>query len=1086
MSESTSNPNVPAVVATCVVHAPGEWLIDTLTSLRDQDYPQLQTLMLVSGTESGDRAQWIVDQIGTYLPSAIVRFLGTNTGYGAACNAVLDLVEGSSGFFLFLHDDTALAPDAVSRLVEELYRSNAGMVGPKLVEWDDPQIIHDVGTAIDRFGERSPYAEPGEKDQEQHDHVQDVFVLNTAALLIRADLFRVIGGFRSELTLVGDDVDLCWRVHTTGARVVIVPAAVARHRGSLAERIPPDVIADLPLEAERERMRTVVSMSSLSYLPLVLLQLVAFSLVQSIVAVVSGQPRRGLHVLRALATLPLSTSTIARRRRETSTYRNVRDSEIRALQMRGSARVNAYLRRRARVSGLADAQYSQETGDVQVSRRPVTVLWLVLVALLAVGSRSLFVNGVSSVGQFAHFGAGARDIFSAFVSGWWSAGFGHEIASPTGMALVSAGSIATLGKMELLRTMLVISLPLVGYLGAWRFASVFLVRSGRIAATAMYAAVPLPYAAIASGRWGALTTYALLPWVAHLLRVLVGHVTINVSSASNDQDVFVDLSSQFFRRTFAQLVIVVAVATAFEPGFVLVLLGLGVTWSLTTFFHGAPIARASRWITLTAAAVIAVVVVQLPWSTTFVRSDWWNVLTGVGVDGGQGLGLWRILRFDVGDVLLSSVSVLLFVPVAVSVVIVRGARVGWALRGALLVVSTIIAVMLDDRQWLPGHLPEPGIVLALAAFGMSVCAGAVGAGLSLDVLRGRLSWRQPLGVLASAAFVVGLLPATLNTIDGRFNQVNTSLTESLQTLPDASQAGQYRTLYLGDPRVVPASPTNLGWGIAYSVTTGVEPKLEDGWEPSKSRATDQLEVALRGIVRGQTARAGRLLAPLSVRYVVVPIIDGAASTRDELIEPPVGLVSALSDQLDLRRRYSSPDVVIFENAAWIPTRSLLTEAGITASKSAGTSEVIAADITGATPFLQTEFDHQTATGEAPVGTFHLSVPYSASWSLMTPEGEVVARPAFGVTNAYDIPVAGPVSLEFSTSGLRTFAVGFQVILWAVLIAVALARRPRRFASGRTTTYVQDTAIVMDALSIDAPTDVQRGDMQRGDMQQGDT
>ena len=108
--------------------------------------------MLVSGTESGDRAQWIVDQIATYLPSAIVRFLGTNTGYGAACNAVLDLVEGSSGFFLFLHDDTALAPDAVSRLVEELYRSNAGMVGPKLVEWDDPQVIHDVGTAIDRFG----------------------------------------------------------------------------------------------------------------------------------------------------------------------------------------------------------------------------------------------------------------------------------------------------------------------------------------------------------------------------------------------------------------------------------------------------------------------------------------------------------------------------------------------------------------------------------------------------------------------------------------------------------------------------------------------------------------------------------------------------------------------------------------------------------------------------------------------------------------------------------------------------------------------------------------------------------------------
>lgn len=1061
MSDSTSSPNVPAVVATCVVHAPGEWFVDTLVSLRDQDYPQLQTLFLVSGTESDDRSQWVIDQIGTYLPNAVVRFLGANTGYGAACNAVLNLVEGSSGFFLFLHDDTALSPDAVSRLVEELYRSNAGLVGPKLVEWDDPQVIHDVGTAIDRFGERAPYAEPGEKDQEQHDHVQDVFVLNTAALLIRADLFRVIGGFRPELTLVGDDVDLCWRVHSTGARVVIVPSAVARHRGSLRDRIPPDILADLPMEAERERMRTVASMTSLAYLPLVLLQLVIFSIGQSIVAVVGGQPRRGLHILRALVAIPLSVSTIARRRREVSSYRNVRESEVRALQMRGSARINAYLRRRARVAVIADAQYSEATGDVQVSRRPVTILWVVLIALLALGTRSLFLNGVSSVGQFVHFGAGARDVFSSFASGWWSAGFGHEIASPTGMALVSVGSITTLGKMELLRTLFIIGLPLVGYLGAWRFASVFLVRSGRIAATAMYAAVPLPYAAIASGRWGALTTYALLPWVAHLLRILVGHVTINVASASNDEDVFIDASPRVFRRTAAQLVLVTAIATAFEPGFTLVVLGLGLTWALTTFFHGAPISRSLRWFTFAIGLMIAVIVMQLPWSTTFIRNDWWNVLTGVGVEGGQDLGLWRILRFDIGNVLLSSVAVLLFVPVAVSVLIVRGARVGWALRGALLVVATIIAVMLDDRQLLPGHLPEPGVVLVLAAFGMSVCAGAVGAGLSLDVLRGRLSWRQPLGVLASVAFIVGMVPAAVNTIDGRFNQTETSLTESLQTLPDATQDGQYRTLYLGDPRVVPASPTNLGWGIAYSVTTGVEPRLEDGWEPSRTRATDQLEVALRGIVRGQTARAGRLLAPLAVRYVIVPIIDGAASTRDDLIEPPTGLVSALSDQLDLRRRYSSPDVVIFENAAWIPTRSLLTEAGAIASRSAGTSQVIAADITGATPFLQTDYDHQTATGDAPIGTFHLSVPYSDSWSLMTPQGEIVARPAFGVTNAYDIPVAGPVSLEFSTSAVHRFAVGFQIVLWTIVIGIAVIRRPRRFASGRTTQYSQDAAIVMD-------------------------
>ena len=1048
------------MVATCVVHSPGEWFVDTLVGLRDQDYPNMQALFLVSGREDDERSRWILDQIGTYAPDAVVRFLGANTGYAAACNAVLELVEGSSGFFLFLHDDTALSPAAVSRLVEELYRSNAGLVGPKLVDWDDPQVISDVGTAVDRFGERSPYVETGERDQEQHDHVQDVFVLNTAALLIRADLFRVVGGFRSELTLTGDDLDFCWRVHTTGARVVIVPAAVARHRQSLADRVPPDVIADLPTEAERERMRTVLSMSSLAYLPLIVLQLIFYSIVQSVVSIVTGQPRKGLHTLRALISLPVSIGTITRRRREVSAFRSVRDSEIRALQMRGSARVNAYLRQRARLSGLADAQYSAETGDAVVSRRPVFMLWLVLIALLAVGARSLFLNGVASVGQFVHFGAGARDLWSGFTSGWWSASFGHEIALPTGQALVSVASIATLGKVELLRTLLIIGLPLVGYIGAWRFASVYLVRSGRIAATAMYAAVPLPYAAIAAGRWGALTTYALLPWVAHLLRLLVGHVTLNVSSAANDDDQFIDLSPRVFRRTAAQLAVIVAIAIAFEPGFALVLLGLGLTWSLTTVFHGAPLRFSLRWLTYSLVAIVAVVVLHLPWSATFVRSDWWNVLTGVGVDGGRGLGLWNVLRFNVGQVTLSTVAVFLFVPVVISVFVVRGARVGWALRGAMLVVATIVAVMLDDRQLLPGHLPEPAVVMVLAAFGMSVCAGALGAALSLDVLRGRLSWRQPLGVLASLAFIVGLFPAAINTIDGRFQQTEVSITESLATLPSSDQDGKYRVLYLGDPRVVPSSPINLGWGIAYSVTTGVEPSIHDGWEPTRTRATDQLELGLRGIVRGQTARAGRLLAPLSVRYLIVPIVDGAASTRNDLIEPPVGLIDALSNQLDLRRQYSSPDVVIFENSAWVPTRSILTAIGAEASRSAGVEEVIATDISGATPILDTEFDHQTANATLPVGTFHLSIPYSDGWLLRTSEGEIVARPAFGVTNAYDIAAEGPVSLSFDTSGLHRLAVGFQVLLWIAALAMAVVRRPRRFASGHTTNYTNDTAVVM--------------------------
>ena len=62
-----------------------------------------------------------------------MRELGDNPGFGTAANEVLRLVEGDNGFFCICHDDVALEPDAIRALVEELYRSNAGIVGPKLV-----------------------------------------------------------------------------------------------------------------------------------------------------------------------------------------------------------------------------------------------------------------------------------------------------------------------------------------------------------------------------------------------------------------------------------------------------------------------------------------------------------------------------------------------------------------------------------------------------------------------------------------------------------------------------------------------------------------------------------------------------------------------------------------------------------------------------------------------------------------------------------------------------------------------------------------------------------------------------------------
>ena len=181
-----ANELAPPVVAVMVVFDPGSWFDEVLEGLADQDYANLKCLFLIVG-DPGD----VPDRVRDRVPNAFVRAVGNVAGYGAVANEVLRLVEGDNGFFCFLHDDVALDPGAIRLLVEEMYRSNAGIVGPKLVSWEDPGVLQHVGMGVDRFGEIDSFVEEGEVDQEQHDAVRDVFALPSACMF-ELDLVDVV------------------------------------------------------------------------------------------------------------------------------------------------------------------------------------------------------------------------------------------------------------------------------------------------------------------------------------------------------------------------------------------------------------------------------------------------------------------------------------------------------------------------------------------------------------------------------------------------------------------------------------------------------------------------------------------------------------------------------------------------------------------------------------------------------------------------------------------------------------------------------------------------------------------------------
>ena len=552
----------PPVVAVVVTRDPGAWFDEVLDGLAAQDYPNLRILVLDTGIDPAFAAR-----VSDRLPEAFIRRAVAHPTYGGAANEALKLVEGA-GFFCFLHHDVALEPSAIRLLVEETYRSNGGIVGPKVLQWDDPARLLSAGVGADKFGEPSPAVDPGELDQEQHDGVRDTFSLSTACLLVRTDLFSAIGGFDAEVAGQADELDLCWRAHASGARVLVVPAARARWRGG-----------DGPLDErtrERNRLRTVLASYSGWHLVRVLPQYVLVTLVEALASVVTGHVRRAGALLVAWPGALAELREIRRKRRVLSVFRQVGDNEVRRLQMRGSARLLAFFRgHRRHEEGSVITQAVRDAVDMlRTGRNRATyVIWLGVIVVFAVGSRQLIRDRIPAIGGFLAFPGHATTLLGDYLSGWWAHGLGAATAVPSGVALLGLGGLGFLGSMSLFRTVVILAPILLGFIGVWRLVQPLGTQRARLTGLLVYAAVALPYNAVAAGHWSALLVYGAMPWALNTMASVTGLEPY----APSDRPLVARV---------AALGLLVAVVGAFVPAFAIEVVMVGAALALASALVG--------------------------------------------------------------------------------------------------------------------------------------------------------------------------------------------------------------------------------------------------------------------------------------------------------------------------------------------------------------------------------------------------------------------------------------------------------------------------------------------------------------------
>ena len=1020
--------SAPPAVAVVVAHDPGPWFEECLTSIAAQDYPSLSVLVIDAGSDVDP-----TPRVASVLPSAYVFRLTANPGYGPATNEVLTVVEGAS-FLLLCHDDVALAPDVVRTMVEEAFRSNAGVVAPKLVSWDDPRVLLHVGMSMDKTGVPVPMVEPGELDQEQHDAVRDVFCAPGGCTLVRADLFNALGGFERAIDFFGEDIDLSWRAQVAGARVVVAPAAVVRHVEDLDARRGG---TDRRRLQARHRLRSVLTCYGPVHLVRVLPQAIVITIVESLYALLAGRVSHAREVAGAWSWNLKHLSDIRAARARLRKVRQLPDSEVRKLQVGGSARFSAFLR--GQIGGGDDRLKSVSHAGRELAgslregpRRTQLATWGAVVVVLVFGSRLLLTGRLATFGDLPAFPSRPWTLLSEWASGWRRAGLGSEAPAPTAYGLLGAAGVLLLTSMDLLRRLLLVVPLAAGAVGAWRLVrDTGSVRS-RLVGLVTYLAIPLPYNAIATGRWGGLLVWSAAPWLVRAIATAGGGAPFGELRVSR-------------RRAVLSLGLVLALLGAFVPFVLAVALVIAVGLVIGGIVAGRP-GGGLRMLGTTVAASLVAIVLHLPWTLDFVLpGSEWSAFGGNR--SASSMDIAQLLRFQTGPIGAGPLAYAVLVAAVLPLLIGREWRTTWAVRGWVLALTCWTIAWVGEQSWFHFGLGPREALLAPGAAGLALCVALGMSAFELDLRGYRFGWRQVASVIAAGSLAIALLPVLAGSFDGRWGAPDKGFESPLGFLgPEASSVGAFRVLWLGDPDLMPLAGWHLRDGVAYASTDAGLPTVEDRWAGTSAKPTGLMGEALGLAARRETSRLGRLLAPMGVRYVIV--VEAAAP--DEPIHPaPADLVRTLGEQLDLEQVPVDATLHVYRNAAWAPARAALPDGTVTSAP--GTSyfgQATATDLHAAKPALPAGDGFAAYTGDVANGDdIYLASGSSPHWSLSVGGHTVPRTEAFGWANAFAVNGTGRATVRFNTPIQRRLLLAGQVALWlvAILVLIRLRRRERAAA-----------------------------------------
>lgn len=1014
----------PSVLVVLVVKDGAAWLPRSLASLARQSHPRLGVIAVNNGSTDGSG-----EILVSALTSERVISLERNVGLPAAVGRALATpVAKVADYVLILHDDTALAPDAVAQLVEAARSApGVGVVGPKVLDWEEPRVLREVGMGTDRFGYPYSPLEEGEIDQGQHDGVRDVMFVSSAAILVSREALTRIGPPDRRLAPAHAELDFCWRARLGGFRVIVQPKAMVLHRGSgsRGERrgSNPERVR---FHAERAALAALLKNYGFLSLLWVLPASVALALARVGTLLASRQFAGAWQVLMAWGWNAGNLLGTLRRRARAQATRAVPDREIVRLMVPAGARLRRwFLQATAPLAGgVGHLEPEEEVGPIHWGHRlaavalkhPVAVGSMAAAFVFVVSFRGVLFGGPVEGGVLPAFPQRAWEILSAFADGWRTTTLGGPGGPSPALVPLSLLGFVTFGDPRILARLLVAAIPVFAGVTCYR---AVLRRTGwpapAVVAAACYAlSAPVLWSA-SEGSVPAGAFLVAAPWL--LVRVGEGFEPVRQARPL---------------RWGVGTGIGLAAAGSFFPaiwvaGALLLVVSLLVPGS----WRAVP-----RGVALVALGTIAAAALVFPFVLELVQAGGG---TGVGAAGTASVG--AVLRLSPGAAPGGFLTAL-FLPVAAMVAFPVADDRRWSGRAALAVAVALPLAWLAAAGRLPQEAANPLPFLGVAAAAMSLLVGLGVRALLLGVSREAFGYRQVAVGALTAVVGIGVILQAADAMRGAWAVGKGRLPPAWPVVATAD-GPPFRVLWVGRPGIDRFSPpggrpdgsvfagnASVQYGVTGRAGTTV---LEIGLPPH-GPGYEALETTLRTILDGRVRHGGALLSTFGIRFVVA----GAGDLPPEA-------AARLGQQLDMDLIQTAGGLSIYEVARPLPIAAAVGPESSAPLESSGTQ--VSAELAGTESVALGPDD---GAWRGPVvsidgpGAVLFSTPFDDGWQLTVDGAAAPEFRALGWEQGFRATFpADVVEIEYEDGLIRALEMAGLALLWGAALWITRARASAR-------------------------------------------